>query len=162
MTPWSLPMPRDPLDTLARVRRMSHEEALAALALVLQAEEEADGLAKQAERTIAAETVAAGALDGDDGVVEAFAAWLPGARQRAAQARGACECAQADVSRARAVLAMTRAGVEAVATLLDEQSSRRAAAAARQEQHALDDAVRGRTGAGPLATGPLATWPLAT
>lgn len=94
-------MPRDPLDTLARVRRMSHEEALAALALVLQAEEEADGLAKQAERTIAAETLAAGALDGDDGVVEAFAAWLPGARQRAAQARGACERAQADVSRAR-------------------------------------------------------------
>lgn len=155
-------MPRDPLDTLARVRRMSHEEALAALALVLQAEEEADGLAKQAERTIAAETVAAGALDGDDGVVEAFAAWLPGARQRAAQARGACERAQADVSRARAVLAMTRAGVEAVAALLDEQESRWAAAAARQEQHALDDAARGRTGPGPLATWPLATWPLAT
>ncbi len=149
-------MPRDPLDTLARVRRMSHEEALAALALVLQAEEEADDLAKQAERTIAAETFAAGALDGDDGVVEAFAAWLPGARQRAAQARGACERAQADVSRARAVLAMTRAGVEAVATLLDEQASRRAAAAARQEQHALDDAAHGRTGAGPLATWPLA------
>jgi len=155
-------MPRDPLDILARVRRMSHEEALAALALVLQAEEEADDLAKQAERTIAAETFAAGALDGDDGVVEAFAAWLPGARQRAAQARGACERAQADVSRARAVLAMTRAGVEAVATLLDEQASRRAAAAARQEQHALDDAARGRTGAGPLATCPLATWPPAT
>ncbi len=150
-------MPRDPLDTLARVRRMSHEEALAALALVLQAEEEADGLAKQAERTIAAETFAAGALDGDDGVVEAFAAWLPGARQRAALARGACERAQADVSRARAVLAMTRAGVEAVATLLDEQASRRAAVAARQEQHALDDAARGRTGPGPLATWPLAT-----
>lgn len=144
-------MTRDPLDTLARVRRMAHEEALAPLALALQAEEEADGLAKQAERTIATETVAAGALDGDDGVVEAFAAWLPGARQRAAQARGACERAQADVSRARAVLAMTRAGVEAVATLLDEQASRRAAAAARQEQHALDDTTRGRTGAGPLA-----------
>jgi len=156
MTLWSLPMPRDPLDTLARVRRMAHEEALAALALVLQAEEAADDLAKQAERTIAAETVAAGALDGDDGVVEAFAAWLPGARQRAAQARGACERAQADVSRARAVLAMTRAGVEAVATLLDEQASRRAALAARQEQHALDDATRGRVGAGPLAPWPLA------
>jgi len=151
MTQWSLPMPRDPLDTLARVRRMAHEEALATLAGALEVEGKADNLAKQAERTIAAETVAAGALDGDDGVVEAFAAWLPGARQRAAQARGACERAQADVSRARAVLAMTRAGVEAVATLLNEQASRRAALAARQEQHALDDAARGRVGGGPLA-----------
>ena len=109
-----------------------------------QVEAEADELAKQAERLIAAETVAASALDGDDGVVEAFAAWLPGARQRAAQAREACERAQADVSRARAVLSMTRAGVEAVATLAQEQAARLAALAARREQHALDDAARPR------------------
>ena len=137
-------MPRDPLDTLARVRRLAHEEALAALARALNVEGEADELAKEAERIIAAELAAAGALDGDDSVVEAFAAWLPGARQRAYQAREACERAQADVARARAVLAMTRAAMEAVATLAKEQAARRAAAAARQEQHMLDDAARGR------------------
>ena len=139
-------MPRDPLDTLARVRRMANEEALAALARALQIEEEADDLAKQAERIIATELVAAGALDGDDGVVEAFAAWLPGARQRAYQARDACERTQADVARARAVLAITRAALEAVLTLAKEQAARRAVAAAQKEQHALDDAVRGRAG----------------
>jgi len=150
MKRWSLPMPRDPLDTLARVRRLAHEEALAALARVLQIEGEADDLAKQAERIIATELVAAGALDGDDNVVEAFAAWLPSARKRAYQAREACERAQADVARARAVLAMTRAAMEAVATLAKEQAARRAAAAARQEQHALDDATRGRDGSPPF------------
>lgn len=137
-------MPRDPLDTLARVRRLAHEEALATLARVLQIEGEADQLAKDAERIIATEQAAAGALDGDDSVVEAFAAWLPGARQRAFQAREACERAQADVARARAVLAMTRAAMEAVATLAEDQAVRRAVAAARREQHALDDAARGR------------------
>ncbi len=139
-------MPHDPLATLARVRRVAHEEALAALAQALQAEADADGRAKQAERVIATETAAATALEGDDSVVEAFAAWLPGARLRAGQARCACERAQADVARARAVLAMTRAGVDAVATLLARKAAQRAADAARREQHALDDAVRGRPG----------------
>ena len=137
-------MPPNPLAALARLRRIAHEEALAALAQALQAEAAADARAKQAERLIATETVAASSLDGDDGVVEAFAAWLPGARLHAGQARCACERAQADVARARAVLAMTRAGVEAVATLLQQQAAQQAARAAQQEQHALDDAVRGR------------------
>lgn len=137
-------MPPDPLATLARIRRLAHEDALAGLAHALQAEGDADGLAKQAERSIAAETAAAEAVDGGDAVVEAFAAWLPGARHRAVQARDACERAQADVSRARAVLAMTRAGVEAVQTLMQERTDRQAAAAARQEGHALDDAARRR------------------
>ena len=139
-------MPRDPLDTLARVRRLAHEEALAALARALQVEGVADELAKEAERIIATELTAAGTLDGDDSVVEAFAAWLPGARQRAYVAREACERAQADVARARAVLAMTRSAMEAVATRAKEQAGRRASAAAQQEQHALDDAARARGG----------------
>ena len=143
-------MPRDPLDTLARVRRLAHDEALAALAQALRMEAEADDLAKRAERAIGAETAAAEALDGDDGVVEAFAAWLPGARRRAADAREACERAQADVARARAVLAMTRAGMEAVATLAEEQAARLAALAARREGHVLDDAARGRGSAWPV------------
>ena len=138
-------MPPDPLVTLARVRRLAHEDALACLARTLQAEADADSLAKQADRSIARETAAAEALDGGDAVVEAFAAWLPGARRRAAHARDACERAQADVSRARAVLAMSRAGMEAVQTLMQERAARQAAAAARQEGHALDDAARRRT-----------------
>ena len=73
-------MPRDPLDTLARVRRLAHEEALAALARALNVEGQADELAKKAERIIAAELAAAGALAGADSVVEACAAGLPGAR----------------------------------------------------------------------------------
>ena len=137
-------MPPDPLATLARIRRLAHEGALAGLTCALQGEDEADNLAKQAERSIATEIAAAEAVDGDDAVVEAFAAWLPGARRRAAQARDACERAQADVSRARAVLAMTRAGMEAVQTLMEENAARQAAEESRQEQHALDDSARHR------------------
>ena len=136
-------MPHDPLLVLARVRRMAHEEALATLARALAGEAEADGAVKQAERSIAGELDAASALDGGDGVVEAFAAWLPGARQRAAQARQACERAQADVSRARAMLSVTRSGTEAVAAVIAERARAQQAADARAEQHALDDATRG-------------------
>ena len=139
-------MPHDPLLVLARVRRMAHEEALANLARALAGEAEADDVVKQAERSIAGELEAASALDGGDGVVEAFAAWLPGARQRSAQAREACERAQADVSRARAMLSVTRSGTEAVAAVIAERARLQGAAEARSEQHALDDAARGRAG----------------
>jgi hypothetical protein len=136
-------MPRSPLEPLLRIRRMAQDEAAAALSGFLQAETDAENLAKQADRQIAAETAAASALDGDDSVVEAFAAWLPGARHRAAQAHVARERAAADVARARAALTMARAGREAVAALIAERASAQAAAAVAHEQNALDDATRG-------------------
>lgn len=135
-------MPRDPLDPLLRIRRMAQDEAVAALSRSLQAETDAENLAKQADRQIAAETAAASAVDGDDSVVEAFAAWLPGARHRAAQANVARERAAADVARARAALTMARAAREAVAALIAQRASEQAAAAAGREQNALDDATR--------------------
>ena len=140
-------MPHDPLLVLARVRRLAHEEALATFARALAAEAAADAIVKQADRSIATELAAASDLDGDDSVVEAFAAWLPGARQRAAHARQACERAQADVSRARAMLSVTKSGTEAVDAVIAERTRLQQAADARAEQHALDDAARRRAGA---------------
>ena len=141
-------MPHDALPALARVRRLAQDEALAALTRALDAEAAADAAAKRAEQEIAAETVAAAALEGGDSVVEAFAAWLPGARHRAAQARAACERAGAETARARAVLAMARAAAEAITTLIAERAAHRSAAEAARAQLDLEDAARNRPAPG--------------
>lgn len=132
-------MSRDPLPALLRVRRMALDEARRLLATRLQAEAEAEADALAAERTILAEADAARALTADDGVVETFAAWLPGARRRAEAARAAQEAAQAETSLARAGLQLARAAVEAAEALQSRQAEGRAAEAARKEQIALDD-----------------------
>lgn len=132
-------MARDPLPALLRVRRMALDEARRLLAARLQEEADAEADALGAERAILTEADAARALTADDGVVETFAAWLPGARRRAEAARAAQEAAQAETSLARAGLQLARAAVEAAEALQTRQAEGRAAEAARKEQIALDD-----------------------
>ncbi len=132
-------MSRDPLPALLRVRRMALDEARHRLAATLQAEADAEADALAAERAILTEADAARALTADDGVVETFAAWLPGARRRAEAARAAQEAAQAETSLARAGLQLARAAVEAAEALQSRQAEDRAAKAARKEQITLDD-----------------------
>jgi flagellar export protein FliJ len=136
----------DPLLPLLRLRRLARDAALQDLAAALRAEADAAQGVAELEAAIARETEAAGALSGDDSVVEAFGRWLREARR----ARGAAEArrdgASAEVGLARAVLAAARAAVEAAEALAERRREEARAAALRGEQHALDEsAARGRT-----------------
>jgi flagellar export protein FliJ len=129
--------------TVARLRRRARDEASQGLFRALATEAAADVRAADATRQIADETAAASSLSGDDAMVEAFAAWLPGARQHAVNTRAACDRAGAEVSRMRAVLAVSRAAVEAVETLLSQRAEAMAKDHARREQSELDEIGRG-------------------
>lgn len=95
-------MKHEALLTVARLRRLALDDASQAVSRALATEALAATRADDATRQIADEAVAASSLNGDDAMVEAFAAWLPGARQHAAEAREACERAGAEVARLRA------------------------------------------------------------
>lgn len=137
-------MTRDPIATVARLRRLARDEARLGLSRALATETEAARLADQATRDIADESAAATSLIADDSVVEAFAAWLPVARQRAAEARAACDRAGAEVARWRAVLTASRSASEAVDTLIADRAAAAAQDRARRTQAELDDAGRPR------------------
>jgi len=139
-------MKHDALVTVARLRRLARDEARQGLFRALAAEAAATARADDAMRRIADETVAASSLMGGDAVVDAFAAWLPGARQHAASTRTACERAGAEVGRMRAILAVSRTAAEAVETLLAQRAEALAKDQARRLQAELDEVGRG---AGP-------------
>lgn len=130
------------IQTVARLRRLALDDASEALSRALAAEAIAAARADEATRQIADEAAAASSLTGDDGMVEAFAAWLPGARQHAAEARDACERAGAEVARLRAVLTASRAAYEAVETLLAQRTEAEAKERDRRSQAELDEAGR--------------------
>ncbi len=135
-------MPRDPLQTVLRLRRIANNEARRAVSDAVAQETLAQRLADMVDDEIARETALACRLEADDAAVEAFGAWLTCARQRAELARNAAERAGAETARARAVLNLARAGLEAAEALLADRQDAASAAQARGEQHALDDLVR--------------------
>ncbi len=137
-------MSRDPLETLARLRRSVVEDARRALVACLEAEDAASTAMRRAEAAIFHEQDAAGTLNAGDGAVEAFAAWLPYGRQAVAQAREAHDRAAAATVQARAVLAASRASAEAADRLLASRAAVRDAEAARRTQIALDEAASHR------------------
>ena len=136
-------MKHDPLATVARLRRLAHDEARQELSRALAAEAAALARADDATRQIADETAAASSLMGDDSMVDAFAAWLPGARKHAADTRAASERAGAEVGRMRAILTVTRTAAEAVETLLAQRAEAQAKDRARRLQAELDEIGRG-------------------
>jgi len=69
-------MPRDPLDALIRLRRLSLDEAMRELGARLAEEAEAVAAIARIEALVAAEQDAAGRLDADDAAVEGFGRWL--------------------------------------------------------------------------------------
>ena len=135
-------MKHEAIVTVARLRRLALEDASRALAKGLADETAAATRADDATRQIADEAAAASSLTGDDAMVEAFAAWLPGARQHAAEARAACERAGAEVGRLRAVLTASRTASEAVETLLTQRAEVAAQDRDRRSQADLDEAGR--------------------
>ena len=130
------------VQTVARLRRLALDDASQALSRALAAEAAAAARADEATRQIAEEAAAASSLTGTDATVEAFAAWLPGARQHAAETREACERAGAEVARLRAVLTASRAACEAVETLLAQRTKAEAKERDRRSQAELDEAGR--------------------
>ncbi len=131
-------MAHDPLDTLVKLRRTSQDGAQQALARAISAETAAATAAANAERSIVEEQRAALDLAAGDGVVEAFGAWLPAARARAAAAWEACERARAEVARTRAALTAARTAVETVETLMDQRAKTRRDLTERRLQADLD------------------------
>lgn len=130
------------IQTVARLRRLALDDASQALSRALAAETAATARADEATRQIAEEAAVASSLTGTDAAVEAFAAWLPGARQHANETREACERASAEVSRLRAVLTASRTAYEAVETLLAQRTEAEAKEQDRRSQAELDEAGR--------------------
>jgi len=135
-------MPRDVLQSVLRLRRLAHGEAVRALSSALSQETHAQSAADAVEREIARETEIACNLAADDAAVEAYGAWLTGARHRAEVARAAAERAEAETARSRAALNLARAGLEAAEALAADRAAQDAEAETRREQHALDDLTR--------------------
>ena len=149
-------MARDPLDALLRVRRMALDEARRLLAACLDAELEADRSRSRAEAEIARERGVAERLDGGDAAVEAFAAWLPGARARVQGALAQQDRAAAETARARAGVSIARGAHEAAEEARERKRQSAEAARRRQEQLGLDEAASRRAAArdpGPTPNG---------
>jgi flagellar protein FliJ len=132
-------MPRDPLDGLLRLRRLSLEEAMRALAAHLAAEAAADEALARIEASIATEEAAASRLDADDLAVEAFGRWLRRTIQEREAATAARDRTEADTGRARAVLGAARAAVAAVEAEIARRAEADRIAGLRREQAVIDE-----------------------
>ena len=134
-------MPRDPLEALLKLRQRGQDDARRALSHAIQHETDTTAEAVAADRAITHEQQAAMDLQAGDGVVEAFAAWLPTARARAAEAWRAAEYAGAEVTRARALLTSAQTAAKTVETLMQQRTAARDAVAARRAQADMDEAA---------------------
>ena len=137
-------MPHDTMQTLIRLRRLGRDEAQQDLARATLAETEAATLASEAEQSILVEQDVASAITADDGAVEAFARWLPGARTRVNQAWAILERAQAEVARARARLSASRTALETVEALAGERQATADTQRAKLTERELDDVYQRR------------------
>ena len=126
----------DPLSTLIKLRRRVCDEARLALAKAIAAEAEAEARVQAVDRTIAIEAEAAADPAGSDATVEAFVAWLPGARGLLEEARRTLVDLQAETARVRAELTASRTAFESVEAL--DQQRREAAHLARERRAERD------------------------
>jgi len=127
------------IGTLARVRRLALDRAKRDLAAAHAAEAAALRMAEAAIDIIAAEAAFASAYVAAEGGDGGFAAWLPTARSRGEQARGAHGRSMAETERARACLADAGVALRLVEELAKRHAAARKAAVARDAQRALDE-----------------------
>ena len=133
---------RDPLRSVLRIRREAVDDARRALSECLIAETARAAAADCAEAVIGRELELASRLSGTDSTVEAFARWLPLAREMAERARVAHDRAVLETGRARACLAAARAAAKVVEELQARRAAERDADIRRREQHEQDDQSR--------------------
>lgn len=136
-------MTRDPLNTLLRLRNATLDGAKQALADGLAAERRAIDAEHAARDTMRREEDAATSLDAGDGAVEAFAAWVPRGRQAIGLATVERDSRAADLVAVRAKLALARADVEAIASLLETRAAAALTEENRRSQAELDELGRG-------------------
>lgn len=132
-------MSGDPLQALLKLREQQVEAARLDYAACLQAETAAEHAAHEADAAIANEAASAADIAADDAAVEAFAAWLPEGRRRARAAQAKRDTTELETARARAALAVSRAGMKAVEKLIDTRAAEREADLARRAQAELDE-----------------------
>ena len=137
-------MPHDPLETLLRVRRRAVDEGRRALGISLAAATAAANAVRARELEIARETEHANDPNGEDSLVEAFAAWLPGARQRVTQVLADQDRQEAEVARCRADLTACRTALETLEQLRDSRRATLETARAKHDQRQLDEIVSSR------------------
>lgn len=134
-----MPMAHDPLQALLKVRSRAVDEGRRALAEKLSVAADATKAAQSAEADIARELERASTSDGADSLVEAFAAWLPGAQQRLIQAQFRLDRQEAEVARCRADLTVCRTALEAITQLSASRRSAQEQERTRQSQKELDE-----------------------
>lgn len=134
-------MPHDPLKTLLRVPNLAVENGRRGLALSLDAANVAALALREAEMAIVRETERASDASGGDQLVEAFAAWLPGAQRRVTHALFWQDRQNAEVARCRADLTACRQALESLQQLCADRQAVEDEAAARQEAQMLDEAA---------------------
>jgi len=132
-------MKPDSLQQLARVRRITLDQALQSLAERLRRDAEAEQSVQAIEAAIVRETERAGELDASDAVVEAFGTWFSRIRKDLHQAIASREHAQAETARARALVAAAQSALEAVTTEKERRDEAASRQAQRREQHELDE-----------------------
>jgi hypothetical protein len=132
-------MARDPLLALVRVRRIALDASRRTLAQCLEAEDKAARARVEVEAAITAERLLAESLEGADSAVEAYAAWLPAARERLRAAVAAQERVAAETARARAAVMVARRTCEAAEDAQARWLAGERAARLRKEQAVLDD-----------------------
>lgn len=132
-------MKRDPLHTILRVRQSTLEEAQKAVASAYRVERDASIHTEAASAALDQEMRAATNLASGDEAVETFARWLPVGRGTLKQAHDAQREATMSLDQARAVLALARAGVRTVETLIEQRQAERQLEDNRREQRALDE-----------------------
>ena len=127
---------------MLRIRKATLDEAQKAVGEAYQREQEAGTRAQAAAASLEREMKAATSLVGGDDAVESFARWLPVGRRTVAQARNAQRAATTELDRARAVLALARAAVSAVESLMEQRQVEERAEEGRKEQLILDEVGR--------------------
>lgn len=147
-------MSRDPLRTLARLRRFEVNEARRDLADRLRAEAAAEVSHRQALAAIQQEGEAATATPNPDLAAALFSTWLPQGMAAVARADAAYRAAELATERAQMSLSATRTAARVVETLRDEQAQARRDEALRKEQAVLDEHGQRANRDGPGRTGP--------
>ena len=132
-------MKPDSLEQLARVRRMTLDQALGALAEALRRDAEAEQAVQAIEAAIVRETERAGDLDEGDAAVEAFGAWFRRIRKELEQAIAGRERAQGETARCRALVAAAQTAFEAVSSVKSRRDEAAAAEEQRREQRFIDE-----------------------
>jgi flagellar biosynthesis chaperone FliJ len=138
-------MPHDPLETVLRLRRRAVDDARCELVGRVGLASQASAEAVMAEQAIHEEIERASDPAGEDSLVDALAAWLPGARQRVTDARMRHDRAEAEVARCRANLAVTRTALESIEQLQRERRAAVEQARAHRDQLELDETASRRS-----------------